>query len=294
MATGVDPVSPEPMAHLTYGFARQILRQTLISWGSCGRSRRPGNISHLKHQFVPSELTCFGRDSVLYIPFKDQAARTPIDANIIPLAKVVAASSAYPGFFPPIILSDSDLGADEGSIPKQYFTDAGIYDNLGLYGLRKGATASPDRVLVSDAGRSFVPPKAIDFGILRTALRAIDIFMFRIRQSDLAFSTDGLPVIMISISHEARVAGASAPAIQSQLENIRTDLDKFSQLEITELVRHGYYVTVLDRGDPAPPAIPEWDISEERWVKTTAPHMSRGHCRRVREGVCACSLFSIG
>jgi predicted acylesterase/phospholipase RssA len=223
-----------------------------------------------------AELTCFGRDSVLYIPFNDQTERAPIDAKIIPLAKVVTASSAFPGFFPPIILSDSDLGADEGSIPEQYFTDAGIYDNLGLYGLRKGAPASLDRVLVSDAGRSFVPPKAIVFGMLSTALRAIDIFMFRIRQSDLTWSTAGLPVIMISISDEARIAGASAPAIQSQLENIRTDLDRFSQLEITELMRHGYYITAKalasDRGELEPPAIPKWDIPAEPWVKTTAPH----------------------
>jgi len=223
-----------------------------------------------------AELACFGRDSVLYIPIKDKTELARIDAKIIPFAKVVAASSAYPGFFPPILLNDSDLGADEGAIPRQYFTDAGIYDNLGIHGLRRAVPTSLNRVLVSDAGRSFVPPKTFNFGILRTALRAIDIFMFRIRQSDLASNMGGLPVVTISISDEACVAGASAPAIQAQLENIRTDLDRFSQLEISELMRHGYYVTAkalaLDRGETVPPTIPEWDIPQEPWVKTTAPH----------------------
>jgi predicted acylesterase/phospholipase RssA len=211
-----------------------------------------------------AELACFGRDTVVFIPFDDRTPLTPVEANIIPLAQAVAASSAFPGFFPPILLSDADLGAREGTIPQQYFTDGGVYDNLGVYGLRKGTTVPCERLLVSDAGRSFVPPKQSDFGILRTALRAVDIFMFRIRKSDLTWSADN-KVTLISISNKVlEVAGASATDVQSQLENIRTDLDKFSQLEITELMRHGYYVTAQalakDRGDATPPSLPEWDI----------------------------------
>jgi predicted acylesterase/phospholipase RssA len=48
----------------------------------------------------------------------------------VPMA--VAASSAFPGFFPPLELLSKDVGATEGEFPRHAFTDGGIYDNLGL------------------------------------------------------------------------------------------------------------------------------------------------------------------
>ena len=48
----------------------------------------------------------------------------------VPMA--VAASSAFPGFFPPLELRGSDVGALEGEFSRHAFTDGGIYDNLGL------------------------------------------------------------------------------------------------------------------------------------------------------------------
>lgn len=44
----------------------------------------------------------------------------------------VAASSAFPGFFPPLELTADDIGATEGEFQTQYFTDGGVYDNLGV------------------------------------------------------------------------------------------------------------------------------------------------------------------
>jgi hypothetical protein len=77
-------------------------------------------------------------------------------------------------------------------------------------------------------------------------------------------STTAASATLISISHDTNAAGASSSAIQSQLENIRTDLDKFSQLEVGELIRHGYYVAASvfasEQGHSAPLAIPGWDI----------------------------------
>jgi hypothetical protein len=178
---------------------------------------------------------------------------------------MVAASSAYPAFFPPILLDDEDVGAPQGSLGSgNYFTDAGIFDNLGLYGLKSGAPDELTETYVSDAGRSFVPQQAAEFGILRTALRAVDIFMFRIRLSDLAAGKTSPSTKIISIADKTGVAGASMEAIQSQLENIRTDLDKFSDLEIQELIRHGFYraadVLASQRCLPAPRLIEDWDI----------------------------------
>jgi predicted acylesterase/phospholipase RssA len=42
----------------------------------------------------------------------------------VPLA--VAASSAFPGFFPPIRLTAKDVGADEGRFPPHVLTDGGV------------------------------------------------------------------------------------------------------------------------------------------------------------------------
>ena len=44
----------------------------------------------------------------------------------------VAASSAFPGFFPPLELNGWDVGAEQGEFNRQAFTDGGVYDNLGL------------------------------------------------------------------------------------------------------------------------------------------------------------------
>ena len=144
-----------------------------------------------------------------------------------------------------------------------------------------GSSDSLDRIYASDAGRSFVPQKETEFGILRTALRTVDILMFRVRQLDLAASATGPSATLISISHDANAAGASSSAIQSQLENVRTDLDKFSQLEIGELIRHGYYVaaSVLasEQGHSGPVAIPGWDIPT-----TAAKDVQRGFARELQ------------
>ena len=48
----------------------------------------------------------------------------------VPMA--VAASSAFPGFFPPIRLTAKDDGADQGHFPPHVLTDGGVYDNLGV------------------------------------------------------------------------------------------------------------------------------------------------------------------
>jgi predicted acylesterase/phospholipase RssA len=48
----------------------------------------------------------------------------------VPMA--VAASSAFPGFFPPLELRSWEVGAKEGEFSRHSFTDGGIYDNIGL------------------------------------------------------------------------------------------------------------------------------------------------------------------
>lgn len=61
---------------------------------------------------------------------RDRFERLNMGLATVPMA--VAASSAFPGFFPPIELSGWDVGAEKGEFDLQAFTDGGVYDNLGL------------------------------------------------------------------------------------------------------------------------------------------------------------------
>jgi predicted acylesterase/phospholipase RssA len=55
--------------------------------------------------------------------------RIPVGLATVPMA--VTASSAFPGFFPPLELTGADVGAS-GEFGRQAYTDGGIFDNLGV------------------------------------------------------------------------------------------------------------------------------------------------------------------
>jgi predicted acylesterase/phospholipase RssA len=55
-----------------------------------------------------------------------------IHIGLATVAMAVAASSAYPGFFPPLELTGADVGASAGAFGRHAFTDGGVFDNLGV------------------------------------------------------------------------------------------------------------------------------------------------------------------
>jgi NTE family protein len=80
----------------------------------------------------------------------------------VPLALAVAASSAFPPLFSPILLhsevadwSGGALAGHDTLRQRIVLADGGIYDNMGLEQLMGGGTGSTDIVLVSDAGAPF-------------------------------------------------------------------------------------------------------------------------------------------
>jgi predicted acylesterase/phospholipase RssA len=103
-----------------------------------------------------------------------------------------------------------------------------------------------DGVLVSDVGKpievlSSQPPG----GLIRTALRATDILMDRVWQLEIDTFRDARGFVFAPITEvvePAEDATALHPEIQRQVARIRTDLDRFSPLEISSLIRHGYCV----------------------------------------------------
>jgi len=103
-----------------------------------------------------------------------------------------------------------------------------------------------DGVLVSDVGKSFeVQGNGRAGGLIRTAVRATDILMDRVWQleKETFGETPGFTFAPITgIIDPADDPTALPPEVQRQAANIRTDLDRFSPLEISSLVRHGYCV----------------------------------------------------
>ena len=55
-----------------------------------------------------------------------------IHVGLATVAMAVTASSAFPGFFPPLELTGADVGASAGEFGRQAYTDGGVFDNLGV------------------------------------------------------------------------------------------------------------------------------------------------------------------
>lgn len=103
-----------------------------------------------------------------------------------------------------------------------------------------------DGVLVSDVGKPIeVQSDRRHGGVIRTALRASDILMDRVWQLENETFHDAPGFVFAPITDvvdPAEDPTALHPEIQRQASNIRTDLDRFSPLEISTLIRHGYCV----------------------------------------------------
>src|SRR6516164_7276690 len=198
-------------------------------------------------------LCAFSRDGLLKIRRRAERVYRPesTKTGLATVAMAVAASSAFPGFFPPLTLHGVDVGAAQGEFGRQAYIDGGVYDNLGvrIYHFleddsEQNGGARP--TLVSDVGkRSESQGQRRAGGLVRTALRSTDILMDRVWQleSETFHDTPGFVFAPIAeIVWPGEDPTALHPEIQRQLGNVRTDLDRFSDLEIRSLVQHGYCV----------------------------------------------------
>jgi len=196
-------------------------------------------------------LASFNRDGLWMVRYDlDGAPR--IEKMRIGLATVsmaVAASSAFPGFFPPMTLSGADVGARSGLFGRQSLTDGGVFDNLGIRMFRFLARSAPDErlwdgVLVSDVGKPFEVQSSQEAGgLVRTAMRASDILMDRVWQleNETFKGTPGFVFARITDVVDPKEDPTTLhPEVQRQLPMIRTDLDRFSSMEVASLVHQGY------------------------------------------------------
>lgn len=199
-----------------------------------------------------------------------------VDAPRLPLATVIAASSAFPPLLSPctIDLSKADWKTDQGNdlTGARYrgeirLSDGGVYDNLGL----ETAWKLYSRILVSDAGARFKPEPdpAIDWP--RQALRVIQIMdsqvrALRKRQVIATFKAGKRKGMYVGIRSDPRDYPAAPgipfdPAIIDRLAKIPTRLDAMNSALQEELINWGY--AICDTGlrshvtpDAAPGSLP--------------------------------------
>lgn len=87
-----------------------------------------------------------------------------VHVGLATVAMAVAASSAFPGFFPPLELTGADVGACAGEFGRQAYTDGGVFDNLGIRMFR-----CLERPLLADSPLS--RDDFVDFQAFAQALR---------------------------------------------------------------------------------------------------------------------------
>ena len=236
-----------------------------------------------------------------------QAGRLALAAEW-PLARAVAASASFPPLFGPMSIRQrpedyqgGDFIAAAGSKLRRRIelTDGGVYDNMGLEPVWKHWT----HVLISDCGAPF--DFRIDTTPLRRLLRytAVVTNQTRALRLRLFFSdtnagryhgaywslTSG--VKPTGAAAGAAYAGYSQALADDVLGKIRTDLDSFSEAEMSVLENHGYFAAersirkhaaelVAPDAKPAELPYPEW-IDEAKVRRELSDSARRISLRRI-------------
>jgi predicted acylesterase/phospholipase RssA len=187
-------------------------------------------------------------------------------AELTKVSFAVTASAAFPPVFPPILFDESMTGGKSGTfhISPHVLTDGGVYDNTGYASAtvleedRKKKTGElSDLILVSDAGSPFQWLRDSKFmNPIALAFRAAEVIMNRVWEEVLRKIASDKRVDLISIEktenegaiHLSKTIQNAidridpknmlTPQIQAHIARIRTDMDRFSDLEVVVLVKH--------------------------------------------------------
>jgi NTE family protein len=172
-----------------------------------------------------------------------------------PLAKVVAASSAFPPFLSPVILDHpgqfeavpgADLNGKAEYTERLYLSDGGVYDNLGLETVWNRCQT----VLVSDAGAPFGVGDKVETEWVKQTLRALDVATDQARALRKRALIDDFKAKRRSGTYwgiETDIGNYGLPSalpcndqVVKPLAHIRTRLNPFSDLEQEQLMNWGY------------------------------------------------------
>jgi predicted acylesterase/phospholipase RssA len=164
------------------------------------------------------------------------------DKNVLPLSRVVGASSGVPVVFPPTaILGD-------------LLVDGGISDNQGIEGLLD-STNGCNVILVSDASGQMQVKHMLSVSDVSVYGRVNEIFQFQIRNKLLerlqAWGEEkeiprrfAFIHLLTNLKSRKGLPPRVSTNILPALGRIRTDLDQFSPVECEALMYHGY--TLID------------------------------------------------
>lgn len=211
----------------------------------------------LATSMASGRLCAFDRDGFIivnehdapgrYDPAKRFPTPTRYTTNRVRISQAVAASSAFPPLFPPLI-----LGEDEG-LPPQSLTDGGIFDNLGISRIFPLVSwykkKRIDPIIVSDASAPFEDEHGSKFAwLVPRTIRTTDILMRRVAslENEHWYKHKRLKVIDIAdVLKEHEHHEQYRPqdqSVQSALKKVRTDLDFFEPELIRCLAGHGHEI----------------------------------------------------
>lgn len=171
-----------------------------------------------------------------------------------PLARAIAASSSFPPIFGPLKLGakPSDFsggkysGADRGKlVPRIGLSDGGVYDNMGL----EPVWDDYEYVLVSDCGAPF------GFRVGSSPVRRLLRYTSVVTNQTRALRLRALFAQIREGKHDGcywaitqglvpggmPAEGYSQGLVEEVISKVRTDLDNFSEAEMSVLENHGYF-----------------------------------------------------
>jgi len=179
-----------------------------------------------------------------------------LDRPSVPLARAVAASSAFPPVLSPVYIETDPqawrategawLFGQEGLRRRLVLTDGGVYDNMGMEAIWERY----ETVLVSDAGAPFEIDADPATAWHRQALRVMDIctdqqralrkrvLVGRLREGSLRGAYWGIGTAIVDYGQDDALCRDSAAS--AALAGMRTRLDRFSEPEQGQLINWGY------------------------------------------------------
>lgn len=185
-------------------------------------------------------------------------ASLPEHLRDLPLGIAVAASTAVPGLFHPLAITDM--------YPERRIelVDGGVHDNQGIQGL---LDEKCDHLIISDASGPMDEDRRPGTSVASVLLRTNSVMMHRLREEQLFGIIDGARAKSVALIHSqqglpverARWIGADEdiphaaappgpisridPRVQYLLSRVRTDLDSFTEVEAFSLMYLGYDLT---------------------------------------------------
>jgi hypothetical protein len=250
----------------------QYSRKTLFSLRE--KPSRP-RLHLLATSLTTGQPFSFGEAGVSWI---EKGVVQTLYCDNVPIALAVAASSAFPAYFPPVdvnwrTFTDSNHKADFPLFHE--LTDGGVYDNLGVKQWRLFRSEMPDWVILSDAQGIFDWAIETRFDLFSRQVRVCDILMNQVTEVGLEFldvhlkDAGGCRRLPIPITSIVNPTGPLTPEdlspdTQRKLAGTRTDFDDFSDVAVA-LQRHGYNAA-RDRLTPILPSLGSVAISSGQYL----------------------------